>query len=107
MDASRAYIHREPQPTVSKIQQDSLKAEPLADSFQCFQDIIPIPNDEVQRLLVKAIDDVKQVEYRNPSWPPSVSRSKIACSASEQRDILAENTSRNLTIFHAHGGAFL
>ena len=118
MDASRAYIHREPQPTVSKIQQDSLKAKPLADSSQCFQDIIPIPNDEVQRLLVKAIDDVKQVEYEKPilapvtlEWvcqkAPSVSRSKTACSASEQRDILAEDTSRNLTIFHVHGGAFL
>lgn len=118
MDAVRAYIHREPQPTISRIQQDSLKAKPLAGSFHCFQHIIPIPNGEVQRLLVKAIDDVKQVEYEKPilapvtlEWvcqkAPSASRSKTGYSASQQRDILAEDTSRNLTIFHVHGGAFL
>lgn len=118
MDALRAYVRREPQPTISKIQQDSLKAKPLADSFHCFQHTIPIPNDEVQHILIKAIDGVKHVEYEKPilapvtlEWvcqkDPSASRSKAAHSAREQRDILAQDTSRLLTIFHVHGGAFL
>lgn len=60
VDAVRAYIHREPQPTISKIQRDSVKGKPLADTFHCFQGLLPIPGDHVQHLLLETIDGVKK-----------------------------------------------
>ncbi|KAI4137609.1 MAG: hypothetical protein LQ341_005071 [Variospora aurantia] len=118
MDSLRAYIHREPQPTISKIQHDSLKAKRLSDTFNCFQDVLPISSDDVKDLLVETIDGVKKIEYQRPflapvtvEWvgqkAPSTSRADATCPTSEQWASLVRGMRSNLTILHVHGGAFL
>ncbi|KAL8937992.1 MAG: hypothetical protein Q9216_004135 [Gyalolechia sp. 2 TL-2023] len=117
VDGLRAYIHREPQPTISKIQQDSIKGRPLSDDFHCFQDVLPEPGDDVQNLLLQTIDDVQKIEYQRPvlapvtvEWVGKRGR-QGAQSETVSRDILpwaslSEDTKTNLTILHVHGGAF-
>ncbi|KAL8958170.1 MAG: hypothetical protein Q9193_004718 [Seirophora villosa] len=118
VDAVRAYIHREPQPTISKIQRDSVKAKPMADTFHCFQDLLPIPGDPVQHLLLETIDGVKKIDYERPllapvtvEWvaqkAPTTSRSDSTHPASEQRTFLTTDTRSTPTILHVHGGGLL
>ena len=96
VDALRAYIHRHPQPTISKLQQGFVKAKPLDDTFYCFQQVLGVPSDELRDLLLNTIDAVKQVEYQKPVLAPvivewvgqktvSACSSKASYSASEQR----------------------
>lgn len=118
VDGLRAYIHRDPQPTISKIQQDSIKGRPLSDAFHCFQDILPEPSDEVKDLLLQTIDEVKRIEYQRPvlapvtvEWvgkrAPPTAQSEVIGSDSQRWASLAKDAKTNLTILHVHGGAFL
>ncbi|KAI4096957.1 MAG: hypothetical protein LQ344_000760 [Seirophora lacunosa] len=114
VDALRAYIHREPQSTISKIQRDSVKAKPLADTFHCFQDLLPIPGDHVQHLLLGTIDGVKNLDYERPllapvtvEWVAQKAPSTSGSDASEQCIFLATDTRSTPTILHVHAEAFL
>ncbi|KAL9604217.1 MAG: hypothetical protein Q9219_000615 [cf. Caloplaca sp. 3 TL-2023] len=117
VDALRAYIHREPQPSISKIQQDSVKGRPLGNAFHCFQDVLPQPGDDVKDLLLQSIDEVKMIKYQIPDLAPVTIEwvGKRQCHEvhsdaksldNRQWTSLAQDTTSNLTILHVHGGAF-
>lgn len=117
VDGLRAYIHREPQPTITKIQQDSIKGRPLSDDFHCFQETFPEPDNEVNNLLLHTIDAVKKIDYEIPNlapvtveWvskrAPTRAKCRVLSPISQQWESMAKDAKTNLTILHVHGGAF-
>lgn len=117
-DALQAHIHREPQPTISQIQQESVKGRPVNDDFHYFQDTLLQPGNDIKDLLLQTTDQVQQVDYESPDLSP-VSVQWIAQRLSANpmcKDIypnqdrwtcLANDTRSQLTILHLHRGAFL
>ena len=118
VDGLRAYIHREPQPTISTIQHKSLRERPLDESFHCFQDPLPGPGNDIREVLVQAIDVVKKIDYQTPKvesvtveWigkrSPQTAPADTTESNNAKWNYLTRDISTNLTIMHAHGGALL
>ena len=115
VDTLRAFMHREPQPTISDIQNASIKPRPLKGPFLAKQNVLQAPpEDDVRRLLFEVITQLGDVEYEPPDlahvpveW---VSKSPAAVE-SEHRDSLTtpslQECDTGPTILHVHGGAFL
>ncbi|KAI4266318.1 MAG: hypothetical protein L6R38_008823 [Xanthoria sp. 2 TBL-2021] len=118
VDALGAHIHREPQPTISQVQQESIKGRLVNDDFHCFQDTLSPPGNDVKDLLLQTIDQVKKVDYQSPErasfameWigrrlSPNPT-SKDIPSNQARWNSLANEARSPLTILHVHGGAFL
>lgn len=114
VDRLRAFMHREPQPTISHIQNESVKGRPLKDPFLATRDVLQAPpEDDVRQLLFEVIAQLGEAEYEKPDvanvpveW---IVRSPTADGA-RQRDSTTSPSQENdtgLTILHVHGGAFL
>ena len=119
VDAVRAFIHRHPQPTISQIQQESIKERPSKSSCHLIPDVLSVPiEDDVRQLLFRTINDLGQIEYQRPDLVPVPVEwvgKKIhnfldlsACSSRKSRLAgLALDVENDLIILHVHGGAFL
>ena len=114
VDGVRAFMHREPPPTISHIQNESVKARLLKGPFQATQEALPAPpEDDVKLLLFRVIAELGEAEYERPELA-SVPVEWIINSPStrpaerpESTDSWVKSDSDDLTILHAHGGAFL
>ena len=121
VDGVRAYIHRRPQPTISKLQEDSRKARtPKESSHYCEDTFQSPPEDEARQAFFKAVDSLGQIKYKRPpmanvpvEWVfegNSVTRnhaSVVAKIGSTDWDSLSKRSSSDGTIFHLHGGGLL
>ena len=120
VDQLRAFLYREPQPTISQLQEQSLKVRPLKGPCHLIQDILPAPEeDDVRQLLFQIIRQLGQVEYETPDlaavpveW---ISKRKSEGSDTavhppnkrDQLECLVQDTTIDLIILHVHGGALL
>lgn len=101
MDAVRAFLHREPQPTISHIQNESVRARPIKSHFRLQSEILPAPaEDDVRQLMLRAVDSLGkgEIEYHRPALAPVPVEwiSKTARSCGD-----------DFIILHVHGGDFL
>ncbi len=114
VDRLRAFMHREPQPTISHIQRESVKPRPLKGHSQATRRILQAPpEDDVRQLLFEAIAKLGDAEYEPPNlahvpveWiiesaSATIPESRVSSSPQSQ----GENS--GLTVLHVHGGAFL
>lgn len=119
IDEVRAHIHRHPQPTISHLQNVSLRKRPLKGPFHLVPDTLPAPiEDDVRQALFRTINYLGEAEYHQPPLAPvSVEWiGKMACElgpriapSTDKRTHLAKLTTdcaNDLTILHVHGGAF-
>ena len=114
VDRLRAFIHREPPPTVSDIQNESAKARPLKGPFCVTRHVLQAPaEDDVRQLLFEAITDLGHAEYEAPKmahvpveW---IFNNSSVVVPGQQAGVtsLMEEEDYGLTILHVHGGAFL
>ena len=120
VDTIRMAIHRQPAPTISQIQKDSLKSRPLGSAFHVVQDTLPAPaEDEARRVFFQAIQDLGRIEHpyfpatniglewvskrRSKGWEGTDTISK----ARDALDTLSVDVTSKTTIFHIHGGGML
>ena len=114
VDGLRAFIHREPPPTVSDIQNESTKARPLKGPFCATRHVLQAPaEDDVRQLLFEAIKDLGDAEYEAPKmahvpveWIFNNSSVQVPGPQVGVTSLMQEKDS-GLTILHVHGGAFL
>lgn len=120
IDAVRAFVHRHPQPTISTIQNASVRERPLKGPFRLVQDTLTAPTeDDVRQLLFRTISDLGEVEYDPPDlasvpveWigrEVGRIRNTSAASPNKRCDLerLTQDCTTDLTILHVHGGAYL
>ena len=120
VDGVRAYIHREPQPTISYIQKASAREKSLESSFYSVQDTLSAPaEDDIRQVLFQAINELGPAEYEPPSLiavPIEWIRKRrekedtptLPTSLQENvHDHVHNDVKSHLTIFHVHGGAYL
>ena len=120
IDAVRAFIHRHPQPTISHIQNESVRERPLEGPFRLRKDILPVPvEDDIRKALFRMINELGDIEYEEPALAPVPVEwvSKRVCgvedasarSPNKRSDLalLAEDCANDLVILHVHGGSFL
>lgn len=114
VDGLRNFIHREPPPTVSHIQNESMKPRPLKGAFTSLREIMnPPPEDDVRQLLFEAITGLGDADYE----PPHLAHVPVEWILNDRSSGFPKNpgsfTSQsriegfNLTILHVHGGAYL
>lgn len=123
IDDVRAFIHRHPQPTISQIQNASVKERPLSkslsgDSYHLIQDTLPAPaQDDVRQMLFRTIAQLGNADYEETALTPvpvewvgsRVSKFEDGKASLSKRDELAKlsmDSPNGLTILHVHGGAF-
>ena len=114
VDRLRAFMHREPQPTISHIQSESIKVRPLKGPFLATRDILQAPpEDDVRQLLFEVIAQLGDAEYEPPDvahvpveWIVKSSSAVGPGHWSSSTSMLQEKNI-GLTILHVHGGAFL
>ena len=114
VDGLRAFMHREPQPTISHIQNESIKARPLKGSLMATRDILRAPpEDDVRQLLFEAIMELGDAEYEAPNlahvpveW---IVKSSAAIAPGHQVGLTSSLHEKDsgIIILHVHGGAFL
>ena len=114
IDAVRAFIHRHPQPTISHIQNESLRERPLKGPFRLLPDTLPAPvEDDIKKALLGIINDLGDIEYEEPALAPVpvewVSKSVRGHGPDKPSNmaLLAEDCANDLVILYVHGGAFL
>ncbi|KAL8717519.1 MAG: hypothetical protein Q9181_008311 [Wetmoreana brouardii] len=120
IDAVRAYIHRLPQPTISQIQNESVRERPLKGPFHLVPAILPAPNeDDIRQLLFRTINGLGDVEYEQPALAPVpvewIGRkfSGLGGRTAQSEDtcknlaVLSKDCTNDLVILHVHGGAYL
>jgi hypothetical protein len=110
----RAFLHRVPQPTISYIQEQSLKARPLKGPFSVFQTTIPAPpQDDVRQLLLQTIRDMGEAQFPAPAledvhveWVVKHS-SAGGWGECEGLETVFRQAATDMTVLHVHGGAYL
>ena len=108
VDRLRAFIHREPQPTLSYIQGESLKARPLKGPFNALQETLPIPpEDDVRQLMLETIADLGEAEFEPPAIAPVPVEWIVNSDHQDEQPTSGGENDGNVTILHVHGGAFL
>ena len=114
VDAIRTFINRDPPPTISHIQNESVKARPLKGAFTSLRDVIQAPpEDDVRQLLFNAISELGDADYE----PPLLAHVPVEWTLDDSSLVTPEKpvslTSQSriedsgLTILHVHGGAYL
>lgn len=99
VDAVRAFLHRHPQPTISYIQNESVRERPLKGHFRLQSEIFPAPDeDDIRQVMFSAIDSLRKIEYERPA---------LASVPVEWISNTAMGCKYDFTILHVHGGAFL
>ena len=117
VDMIRAFVHRNPPPTISFIQQSSLKAGTFRGDFHIVQEEIEAPSeDDARRAFFQAIQDMGRIDHEHPATVPITlewvgkRKSKSHKEKEEVRESLMrlyEDAETDLTILHVHGGGFL
>lgn len=105
VDGLRAFMHREPQPTISHIQRESVKPRPLKGPFQATRNVLQAPpEDDVRQLLFEAIAKLGDIEYESPTLAHVPVEWIVESAFATQPE---SQVSSGLTVLHVHGGAFL
>ena len=115
IDKLRLFIHQEPQPTISHIQSESVKARDLKGPFYSEEEILRAPPEEeeegVRELLFEAIAGLGETEYDAPEladvrveW---ITRSSATVAREQSSSPLVPERGSGVTILHVHGGGFL
>ena len=117
----RAFFTQSPMPSVSTLQQNSLRERPAPKSAWISRTILPPPEDTVRTVLFEAIQALSGDEWIAPELPSLIPieaewighRKKAhtgtlqdSLSEKENYDNLMKEATSNASLLYVHGGGF-